>query len=462
MYGKNAPETLVTGTFVVKPDPRKGLEREMVFKSRHGYENRFEVPKKFRGENLILVAEQDFNGNEPVIIPETLSRKKNVTYYQVGDANLSTAFNPNKRGAYAADENHFLPVRHRPGEPIGKISLDNLQPESVVAWIGELNKNLFQNERITFKAFPFADGKLVNVDNRNAIYFETEDGRRFYFTVGLEEKSLNLYKAETDASPLSYVGRSNEPFVGFVRRRNSMRVRSYYPPFDICGFDVLQFGDSPGKHGAVVVGKDDFSRLEKTARGFDEFLSQPVIIGVGEFFAFTNRYRLPQRSILFKAQQKAMTMGIEKTLCEILEAGVQSKKGMALLQYIDANILRKASENKEGVEQGLKEILESIRSNGLGSFFGGPMPSDVKFGKLIAQVQKPSGIPTKVLVMKPEHYFAAMEKIKTEKPIVQIPTVGETLDAINTTNKINQIEESIIRKILNGIGKLFSPGKHGV
>ncbi|MFA6907821.1 MAG: hypothetical protein WC263_03255 [Candidatus Micrarchaeia archaeon] len=76
---------IMVDRFIVKPDAGGVLEREMKFKSKNGYENRFIVPHEFVGKPLMLEARQGFDDAIPAIVPEQSRTFSNVTYFRVED-----------------------------------------------------------------------------------------------------------------------------------------------------------------------------------------------------------------------------------------------------------------------------------------------------------------------------------------------------------------------------------------
>ncbi len=393
-FGKNTPKSVLTGTFVVKPTA-KGLPKEIAFKSKRGYENRFLVPKDFWGENLVLVAEQGFDGARPTIIPEASKVRRNATYYHVKKEDLSTAFNPVKRGAYAVDEVHFLPVRHSPGKEIGDLwcMSREVDGDTLNAWANLLNGTygFRQNEKITFKDSTSAAERIGTVAENGQVRFETDDGRRFYLDVNVKENSLQLYKADSDANPLAYINRRNGPFVGFIRRRNSPRVMWYYPEFDICGFDVLRFGDSAGRLGAVTVGKKDFERLGNTMRFIDKQLLEPVMVKVGGLVALTSHYRLPQRTVFFRVMESMIKNSFSGSTQELLELLPDVSK---LVESLNPKFM--------------ENLMKSETQWDIG-------PSGKSMRKFYAQVQKPGANAPEAVAMNPKDFFVALESVSAKK-----------------------------------------------
>ncbi|MFA5930482.1 MAG: hypothetical protein WC861_06380 [Candidatus Micrarchaeia archaeon] len=125
---------IIVDRFIVKPKSGETLDREMRFKSKNGYENRFIVPHEFVGKPLLLEIRQGFDDAIPTIVPEeSQTFGSDVTYFRVEDKFIQPMRALLSNGKMDAASGLFLPDS-RKISPV-------MPPEEEGGWgrIGHLN-----------------------------------------------------------------------------------------------------------------------------------------------------------------------------------------------------------------------------------------------------------------------------------------------------------------------------------
>lgn len=97
---------ILPGTFVVKSGESEKVGKTVAFRSKNrDYENRFDVPKEFRNESMLLVSHDLIDG-QPTLVAEKSKIKKNVTYFLADEASIVPTKKSSDRLVYVQEQQY--------------------------------------------------------------------------------------------------------------------------------------------------------------------------------------------------------------------------------------------------------------------------------------------------------------------------------------------------------------------